>query len=370
VTESAIHQQAPAERRDPAPSRLGVVLTTCHPAHWTQTQVFDNTTAMAQAADELGFDCAWLLEHHFTPYGLCPNTFTMAGYLLGVTRRIRVGSAVAVASLDHPVRIAEQVCLLDQLSHGRFVAGFGRGQFEKDFDAFGVDPSTSTARLQESIEILRQACTQRTIAWDSELYKLADLAPFPEPYTKPHPPIYVAAGSPSTIEWAASMDIPMLMTVPMQLETLRSRLELYEEVSLASHHDPSRADHVVLVVTHVADTREAAYQEIFDNLVWWAQEARDAALTLDRLKGLPNYQYHYSEIQSAIHSGDSDVRDFVRSIMDRAAVGTPEDCVERLRTLREATGIRNFALGFEGVLDLDHILRTMRRFAAEVLPHL
>lgn len=349
--------------------RAGALLTTGHPRSWTQAQVFDHTTGMALAAEDLGYDCLWVLEHHFTPYGLCPNTFTMAGYLLGRTNRIRVGSAIAVAPIDHPVRIAEQVCLLDQLSHGRFVAGFGRGYFPKDFEAFGVDPAESHLRLQEWVAILRQACEKRTIAWDSDLIKLPDVVPFPEPFTKPHPPIYTVAGSPSTVEWAASVGVPMLMSTNVELETLRSTIELYEETAVAYGHDPSAAKHVVALIAHVADSNETAYQELIEHLVWWSEEGRAASLTIDMLRQLPNYRYHYSAIQSAIHRGDRDIYKAVRTMMERSAVGTPEQCIERLLAIRESTGISNFALGFEGVLDHDRILETMRRFATEVLPY-
>jgi len=366
ITAAAATSQEPGEDR---PLRAGALLTTCHPRHWTQTQVFDYTTEMALAAEDLGYDCVWVLEHHFTPYGLCPNTFSMAGYLLGRTSRIRVGSAIAVAPLEHPVRIAEQVCLLDQLSHGRFIAGFGRGHFPKDFEAFGIDPAESAIRLQEWVAILKQACCKRTIGWDSALIKLPDAVPFPEPFTKPHPPIYTVAGSPSTVEWAASLGLPMLMSITVQLETLRSSVELYNETARAFGHDPSHVEHVVAIIAHVADSAETAYDELIDNLVWWNQEGRDAALTIDMLRQLPNYRYHYTEIQAAIHRGDRDLNAGVRRMMDRSAVGTPDQCIERLRTIREATGIRNFAFGFEGVLDRDRILDTMRRFASEVLPY-
>jgi alkanal monooxygenase alpha chain len=349
--------------------RAGVLLTTCHPNHWTQTQVFDNTTALACAAEKIGYDCVWVLEHHFTPYGLCPNTFSMAGYLLGRTTRINVGAAIAVAPIEHPVRLAEQVCLLDQLSHGRFIAGVGRGFFPKAFEVFGIDPGESHQRLHEWTAIIRKACVDRSVAWDSDLITLPDVTPFPEPYTKPAPPIYTVAVSPSTVEWAASVGLPMLLQLPFELETLRSQLELYNETALAHGHDPAAAEHVLTMLAHISDDTESAQQEILDNLIWWTKEGDASSLSVDTLRTLPNYRYHYNQIQAAIHRGEDSVEKVVRRMLDSSAVGSPEVCVDRLRTIVAETGVRNFGFAFEGVLDRDRIIATMRRFATEVLPH-
>lgn len=356
----------PARER---PVRAGAILTTCHPDKFSQTEVFDNSTDVTRVAEDLGYDSVWVLEHHFTPYGLCPNTFSMAGYLLGRTTRIKVGTAVAVLPLEHPVRVAEQACLLDQLSHGRFVLGVGRGFFPQAFEVFDVDPADSHVRLREWTAIVRQACVERTVAWQSDLITLPDVTPFPEPFTSPAPPMYTVAVSPSTIEWAASMGLPMLLQMPFELESLRSNLELYEETARAHGHDPELADHVLTMPAHVGDTTETARKEILDHLVWWTQEGDRASLTLDALRTLPNYRYHYDAIQHAIHRGEDSVEKVVAGLMDSGAVGSPEHCVERLRTVRAETGVTNFAFAFEGILDRDRIIETMSRFAEEVLPH-
>jgi alkanesulfonate monooxygenase SsuD/methylene tetrahydromethanopterin reductase-like flavin-dependent oxidoreductase (luciferase family) len=89
--------------------------------------VLESTVAAAIAAEEAGFDDVWVAEHHFTSYGICPSAITLAGYLLGTTRRVAVGTAVSVLSTQHPVALAEQAALLDQVSGGRFRLGVGRG---------------------------------------------------------------------------------------------------------------------------------------------------------------------------------------------------------------------------------------------------
>ena len=98
----------------------------------------DASLAAAVAAEDAGFDDVWIAEHHFMSYGVCPSAVTMAGFLLGATRRITVGTAVSVLSTQHPVALAEQAALLDRLSGGRFVLGVGRGGPWVELDVFGT----------------------------------------------------------------------------------------------------------------------------------------------------------------------------------------------------------------------------------------
>lgn len=172
---------------------VGMMLTTARPDHWTETDVFDYSMDFAVEADNLGYQSVWLLEHHFTRYGLCPNTLTMAGYVLGRTKRIKVGTAVVILPLDHPIRIAEQTNMRDQLSHGRFLLGVGRGYFPKNFEAFGMDASKSHLTQTEYVDIIRQIWREGTAKWDSETIKLPDVTPYPAQFTSPEPPIYTGS---------------------------------------------------------------------------------------------------------------------------------------------------------------------------------
>ncbi|HZD14986.1 MAG TPA: LLM class flavin-dependent oxidoreductase, partial [Pseudonocardiaceae bacterium] len=115
---------------------FGVFLLAAQFPGQDHTTVLDSTVAAAVAAEQAGFDDVWIAEHHFMSYGICPSAITLAGYLLGATRRIAVGTAVSVLSTQHPVALAEQTALLDQLSGGRFHLGVGRGGPWIDLAAF------------------------------------------------------------------------------------------------------------------------------------------------------------------------------------------------------------------------------------------
>ncbi len=348
---------------------VGVMLTTAHPDHWTETEVFDYSMDFAVEADNLGYQSAWLLEHHFTRYGLCPNTMTFAGYVLGKTKRIKVGTAVVILPLDHPIRIVEQTNMLDQLSKGRFLLGVGRGYFPKDFEAFGVDATKSHVLQTEYVDIIRQVWEQGTAKWDGENIKLPDVTPYPRQYT-PQPTMYGVGQSPSTIEWAASRGMPLLMALYGSLEQLRSNVELYNQVAEDNGYDPDTIPHALCSVAHVAETTEKAREEIFSGMAWWEQEHDDAAFTVEQLEKLPNYRFQYGEWQAAALRGDRTNEDFTNYALEHSVVGSVDDCVNKLEAAAEATGVQNLILGFEATLNRERILETMNTFASEVLPRL
>ncbi|MGW6015929.1 LLM class flavin-dependent oxidoreductase, partial [Streptomyces sp. NPDC055210] len=180
--------------------RFDVMLTTAQRPGLEQNDVFTNAVETAGWAEELGYRGIWMLEHHFTRYGLCNSAITMAAYLLGRTRTLRVGSAITIVPLEHPVKLAERVAMIDQLSGGRFDFGVGRGTYVRDFEAFGADMSVNHLTfLQTMKDVLR--------AWSDEPYTvqgaagrtLAALPVNPRPLTRPHPPVFVASNSPDTV---------------------------------------------------------------------------------------------------------------------------------------------------------------------------
>lgn len=351
--------------------RWGVALTTYKPKHWSQEVVFRNSLVMANAAERLGFDDVWLLEHHFIEYGLCPDGLVMAGFLLGATKRIKVGTAVTVAPLNHPVRLIEQTSLLDQLSGGRFLPGFGRGFYPLDFKILGADPSRSHETLQEWVQILLTAWKQDgKISWKSDLIEIPEITVYPAKLTKPRPPVYIVGESPSTIEWAARLGLPLIMNVPQSFGQTKAKLDLYGEIAELHGHDPSTIGHMISAVVHIADTRETAMSECLRNLERWHEDSINAAFTVDDLRKLPNYRFHWSQLQDAILKGESDPAIVVRRALEISPVGTVADCIEAFNQLREKTGVKHFMCGFEGSFNMERIMESMQRFSEEVIPKL
>ena len=157
-------------------------------------------------ADQIGIDYAWIVEHHFVRHGgLFPANYAFLSYLAARTKRIRLGTGATVLPLNDPVRVAEQAATLDQLSQGRFDFGVGRGFIRDEFDIFGVDMKDSRERVEEGVELIKQAWAGPTMEFKSKFRPpLSGLPLLPPIYQKPHPPIWVAClMSPESFEWTA-----------------------------------------------------------------------------------------------------------------------------------------------------------------------
>lgn len=349
--------------------KWGVMLSTAKPERLSHRDVFEASVDYALAAERFGYHSAWLLEHHFTRYGLCPNTINMASYILGRTTTLHVGSSVVVAPLTHPVRLAEDVALVDQLSSGRFYLGLGRGSFPRDFDVFGADAAKSHEALYESVDIIRRAWTEEKVSNDGPLHTFAEVPVYPKPYSTPYPRIFTAASSSDTVEWAATQGIPMIISSTLDDEETITRMELYNETAEMNGHDPASIDHVLIVLGYVADSRREAQDAIIDDLSWWADESIEVSFQVSDLKKLPNYGFHYRTIEQAALRGEYTAEHMIRKGFDANPVGTPEQCVQRLEELIGMTGIHHVVIAIEGANKKDAILRNIERFAAEVFPN-
>lgn len=355
------------------PVDFSISLTTAVPPDSSDQYVLEYSVEQARLAESLGFRGAWILEHHFTPFGVCPSALTMASFLLGMTERLRVGTAVSVVTLDHPIRIAEQVALLDQLSGGRLDLGVGRGQFRDDFKVFGVDPAKTRETLREWMDIAVRAWTEGSVEASGDLIEFPRVPVMPAPRTKPHPPVYVAATSPTTVEWAASRGFGLLIQHGRTAERAASTLELYADIARSSGHDPDAIEHVLFCIAHVADTAEQAKQAVFDNIKWWSETLRTVAFSYDELSRLPGYEAHFRDWQQRLMAGlttkETTVTDaHTQEIIDSNPIGTPDYCIGKLHDLVERTGIRHVVVGCEGAGKREEILTSMERFAGEVMP--
>src|SRR5260370_1334851 len=165
-------------------------------------EVYREAVEQVRLADELGFDCAWFTELHFGTNGINGAVLPFAAYIAGITRRIRVGTAVVVGPLYHPMRLAEEVSEVDLLSGGRLELGIGSGYRFDEFRGYNVEPAESRARFPEIVEILLKAWQGAPFSYEGKYYKIPDgIAVRPVPLQKPHPPLWVPAFSPSTVDW-------------------------------------------------------------------------------------------------------------------------------------------------------------------------
>jgi alkanesulfonate monooxygenase SsuD/methylene tetrahydromethanopterin reductase-like flavin-dependent oxidoreductase (luciferase family) len=189
--------------------------------------------AVVQAADRCGFKYTWATEHHFlTEYSHLSANEVFLGYLAHATERIHIGSGIfnITPPVNHPARVAERVAMLDHLSEGRFEFGMGRGSSTTEQRGFGIDDSDLTRDMFDEVvgEFRRMWRDDEYAGHDGRFFTMPARNVLPKTYTKPHPPLWVAAGSPSTFEKAGRMGIGVLCFTMFGPEPLKPLIETYK----------------------------------------------------------------------------------------------------------------------------------------------
>ena len=203
-------------------------------------QVIAETLREAQLCDELGMDMLWLAEHHFD--GICAyvDPVSFAAALASSTKKIRIGFAVAQMSLHHPIRMAEQMALIDNISNGRLVVGLGRGTAYNiyDYQGYGIDPAEAYERLVEAEDLMIKAWTTENLVHEGKYWNVRLPMLRPRPYTKPHPFIIRACSSEEAMVGLARAGRPFLMNIQTN-ETTKHRMDLYRKTMRESGFDDS-----------------------------------------------------------------------------------------------------------------------------------
>ncbi|AJT64354.3 hypothetical protein T261_2680 [Streptomyces lydicus] len=318
----------------------------------------------AQVAEEAGLSDVWLAEHHFVPYGVCPNAVTLAALLLGRTHRIGVGTAVSVLPTQHPVALGEQAALLHLTSEGRFTLGVGRGGPWVDLEVFGAGLAAYDHGFPESLDLLLRWLREPRVGAAGERYAFREVAVVPRPdeaLTDPDdtpsgPPVVVACTSPASVRLAAERGLPMLLGMHCGDEEKAEMIALWRSAALAAGRDAEEvaaAGHVSAGVVQIADARRDAVETLTKAMPGWLRQGLGAHVTVDGRYRAMRDPLAYTELLCSLHP-----------------VGPPRLCADRLAASAERTGIRRFALLVEGSGDLAATEENVRRLGAEVLPQL
>jgi alkanesulfonate monooxygenase SsuD/methylene tetrahydromethanopterin reductase-like flavin-dependent oxidoreductase (luciferase family) len=200
--------------------------------------VIDETLREAMLADELGVDVVWLAEHHFDGISVYADPMVLAGALAASLRQAGLGFAVIQTALHHPIRLAEQMALLDHLLKGRLIVGLGRGSSFNiyDYQGFGIDHHEAQARLEEAEAIMRKAWSGAAFAHDGKFWQLKVPQLRPLPYTRPHPVVIRGSSTDHSLVELARQGQSFMMNV-QSLETTRRRVELYRQTMREAGHD-------------------------------------------------------------------------------------------------------------------------------------
>lgn len=342
----------------------GVFLVTSLPPGVNANDVIQNSTAYAVRAEELEYDHAWVLEHHFTRYGLVGSPLQQAGYILGRTKRLRVGTAIQVIGLDHPVRLAEQVSLLDQMSEGRLIFGFGRGMWRKDFVAFGRDIERSREYMEEWYAIMKSAWVTGRCSANSRNLQFPEVKIYPRPYTKPHPPLYTVAQSPESLQWAGEQGIPVIHNFTRTAQEIAVALNIYNQAAEKAGYDPTQIPHVLSLLAGVSQEGDKIKKLARPLIGWWIEEGlRTADLTNEA-----GYEYYHAIRDKRATVGIRTGFDLTEGVILNSPIGSIQECVDKIAQKAEVTGISRFALGFETLGTRQAVLDCMQMYSEEVIP--
>ena len=282
-------------------------------------------TALERIAimDTTGYDAVWLAEHHFSGFSVCPSVHMMGTMAASRTKRLRIGTGVSLAPFYNPLRLAEEVALLDVLSGGRVNWGAGRGFERSEFKAFGIPGEESSARFHETVDIVLKAWRSEKLTYAGKFFDYDGVDVLPKPLQTPHPPVWMAASSTPAIDWAASQGFSILMDPHSSRVDLGAKRRHYrEKLEAAGHSDRGRVIPMARLVA--VDQSAAKAREIARRTAEW---------TVASYVG-PTHANVRQEVRTF---GGKDPIDFY--LDDVMLHGTPESVVEQIQALQADAGM-------------------------------
>jgi alkanesulfonate monooxygenase SsuD/methylene tetrahydromethanopterin reductase-like flavin-dependent oxidoreductase (luciferase family) len=329
-----------------------------------QGQVFHEFLEEVEYAEELGFDSVWLPEHHFSVYGMLGDVLTLAAAVAQRTKRIKIGTAVALLPLNHPVRVAEQAALVDVLSEGRLLLGVGRAYQPAEFAGFGIPADASRAMFLEAVEILEKTFTQEKFSHEGRYWNVKDVTLFPKPVQQPHPPIYWAAVTPPSYELAGRRGYPILRSPRFtRVDLVEEQWKVYCQLLRERGDDPDQIDAPLLMQTYVAESDEEARREAEPHAMWYHK------LLSTVLPGAPGvgvssgYELYATVQQKHTQVTFDDLYEW------GSAFGSPDRVIERIKLYVERCGTNHWMAEMKfGGMPHEKAMRSMELFAKHVMP--
>ncbi|MBW2725192.1 MAG: LLM class flavin-dependent oxidoreductase [Deltaproteobacteria bacterium] len=341
------------------------------PEDRSQRDVFDNELRQLTLAETQGYHCAWLAEHHFSRYGIGPAIHLFAANLAARTRTIRIGTAITILPFMHPLRVAEEVAMLDILSEGRIEWGVGRGYQGHEFQGFAVDIGQSHKIFYEQLEVIKKAWTGEPFAHAGEFYNFDELQCFPNPIQQPGPSIYIAALSPSTIEWAAENGYPVLADQFSPVARLEKNRRLYLDAAASAGISANTAGTPTLRQVYVGETMKKAREEAASGLLWYYRSlTRVGSPAGNPSDPLPENYSFYQVFGEDGFDPDEDPDGFLKFLFDECTIiGDEAYCRDRIAELRETIGLDHL-IAWQNFGDLHHeqTLASQERLIEKVAP--
>jgi alkanesulfonate monooxygenase SsuD/methylene tetrahydromethanopterin reductase-like flavin-dependent oxidoreductase (luciferase family) len=331
----------------------------------SQSAAFDQALAEVETAEEVGLDAVWLAELHGAPERSVLSSPMMAASAIAArTRTIRIGIAVQVLPLSHPLRLAEEAATIDQISHGRLIYGIGRSGVVRTYEDYGIDYGESRERFAETLDILKQAWTQPSFSHEGKYYRFKNVAVTPKPFQKPYPELRMAAATPETFPQIGRLGLPIFVAVRQgPFSQLAEHIKAYRAAYKQAGH-PGNGGVYLRVPAYLAETRERARAEAKDSLMsffaYQAELGRDSArraggeVAVQRLRRVERLEaLTYDE-----------------ALATQVLIDEPDGFTARLREVEAEIGLDGILaeLNCGGKIPQHRVLNALRLLCQEVKP--
>lgn len=343
----------------------------------TMADVYDEHIRLAQRLEELGWDHYFVIEHQNSPVG---RITAPAVYLTAVARAtstIRLGTMMWQLPFYHPMRLAQEVAMLDQLSRGRVEFGSGIGVHEHEFIRWGVDFYKRAAISEEVIKLVKMAWTQDEVTFDGTYFKFDEALPQPKPFQKPYPPIWAAVHSDAAVEFAARNNYHVAQNLDTD-EVVAAKFDLYRKIWKDCKHEGPMPRVFLQRQVHVAETDEKAHAEARDFLasaegsavrvgggpiaqtrIGWGSHVRGMGNDSER----PDDKIRGQTMAQAAKDYDFNIENGL------ALVGSPETVIRKLQEGQKRIGYDIFSTNHQiGRMPLDLVSNSIELFGNEVIP--
>jgi alkanesulfonate monooxygenase SsuD/methylene tetrahydromethanopterin reductase-like flavin-dependent oxidoreductase (luciferase family) len=343
------------------------ILFTSHPntdaEPYPHRAVHERVTQEILRAEALGFDCAWIAEHHFSnQYGIMPDVFVYAAYLAALTKRIKIGTAVVTLPLANPLRVAENAAFVDILSGGRFALGLGSGYRQYEFDGFGVNFEARRDIQEEALPLLIELLLKRRADHRGKHFRFkvdGDYELFPHALQEPHPPLFLAGATERSIAAAGRMGLGLMLSTWTPFEELARQVRNYraalEETPPKLRGNPGRGQVDIARWVYVAESDARAKSE------------SEAGI----LRHLSHFASgHASGYLGTVQKGAGGPRDYDTLARNILLHGSPATVLEKIERLREMTGAGSIMLHYPPWYGAERTLASLERFAEAVMPKL
>jgi len=336
------------------------------PEQKSTAQFYAQCLRVSEHADALGFSSIKAVEHYFHDYGgHSPNPIVLLAAIAARTKRVRPITGAVIPAFNHPIKLAGELAMLDNISNGRLDVGFGRAFIPEEYAAFGLDMAESRARFEEGVAAIKRLWTEERVTHAGRFWQFEGVHSMPRPVQKPHPPIWVAAIASEESFLNAARNGYHLMIVPYAggLERTAGLVKMYRQAWREAGHASGSEQVQMSFHAYVAETRKEAVDGFIPAMRTYLDVFTEAVSSWE---GLKSGQYvGYDKLVSAISSQTPEGN----IEKGYAFVGTPDEVIPQVRRMRDLFGEHEPSLQvtFGGISDAA-ALRTLDLFARHVMP--